>query len=105
MIQANIRHDAVQPRIKAALESEAVKIFVCLQESFLINIAGVFRTARKIQRQTQNISIVPVHQFFKCGLVSLLGAFDQRTIIQAGAQLSCAVCGPDRNTVSRQRRR
>jgi hypothetical protein len=45
----------------AALEAEAMKILVGFQKCFLINVARIFRAARQIQRQTQNVAIVTVN--------------------------------------------
>ena len=46
LIEANVCDDAVEPGIKTAFKTEAVEIFVGLEEGFLINVARVFRAAR-----------------------------------------------------------
>src|SRR5262249_3306142 len=56
MVQANIGHDAVEPGVEAALEAEAMKVAVNLEEGFLINVGASsgrfirFRARRRTSR-------------------------------------------------------
>src|ERR1700730_5777061 len=56
MIEAHVGNDAVEPGVEAALEAETVKISVDFEESFLIDIAGVFGPLHQIQREPQDVA-------------------------------------------------
>src|SRR5260370_15656865 len=63
VVQANVRHDAVEPGIEAALEAETVKIAVNLEESFLVNVPCILGAFHPIERQAQDVAVVPAHPF------------------------------------------
>ena len=41
VIQADVGDDAVEPSVKAALETEAMEVAVDLEEGFLVDVASV----------------------------------------------------------------
>src|SRR4030081_3264371 len=63
MLKAPVGEDAVQPSIKAAFKTESMQVAVDLQESFLINVARIFRPLHQIQRQPHNIPVITVNKF------------------------------------------
>src|SRR6266404_6909870 len=82
MIQANIGDDAVQPRVEAALEAEAMQVAINLQERFLVNVARVLRTLHQIQRQSQHVPVIPAHQFLERSAVSGLRFRDYAALVK-----------------------
>jgi hypothetical protein len=76
LIEANIRDDAINPGIEAAFKTEAVQILINFQESFLVNVAGVFRFVENIEGDSQDVAIVAVHEFLKRLAVTRLRALD-----------------------------
>ena len=84
MIEADVGDDAVRPGIKAALETEARQIPVNFQESFLVDVAGIFRPVQNVQGDSQDIAVVAVDQFFKGFAVPGLGAFNQGALFGLG---------------------
>ena len=77
MIERHIRHDTIEPGIEAALETEAVQVFVHPQESFLINVAGIFGAMHEVERQAQDLAVVPSHQFLECQAITGLRIANQ----------------------------
>src|ERR1700676_31309 len=82
LVQANVGDDAVQPGIKAALETEPVEIAVNLQEGFLINVSGVLWPLHQVQRQPQDVAVVAAHQFLKRSAATRLRLCHQRPFLE-----------------------
>ncbi len=84
MIQADIGDDAIKPGVKAALEAEPMQVAIDLEESFLVNVARVLRTLHQIQRQPQDIAVIPAHQFLERSAVSGLRFCDYAALVKLG---------------------
>jgi hypothetical protein len=82
VIERHIRNDPVKPRIEAALEPEAVQIPVHPQETFLVNVASVFGPMDQVQRQSQNLTVVPVDQLLERYPVSCLRMADEPVLLR-----------------------
>src|ERR1700679_3164657 len=83
MIEAKISYDAVNPRIKRALEAEASDVLISLEEGVLINILRVVLGAGQVQRQPQHRLIVVAHQFLEGAAVAALRLADENRIVNA----------------------
>jgi hypothetical protein len=84
LVKANICDDAIQPGIETALETEAMQILINFQESFLVDVAGVFWLVQNVQGDSQDVAVVAMHQRFKRFAIARLRAFDQRAVVWRG---------------------
>src|SRR2546423_3312665 len=84
MIEADVRHNAVEPGVEAAFKTEAVQIAVNLQESFLINVTRVFRTLHQVQSQAQYVTVILTHQFLESRAIASLRLHHQATLVKLG---------------------
>src|SRR5256885_14566697 len=82
MIEADVRHNAVEPGVEAAFKTEAVQIAVNLQESFLINVTRVFWTLHQVQSQAQYVTVVLTHQFLESRAIAALRLHHQATLLK-----------------------
>src|SRR6266704_2535442 len=93
--ETTVRHNAVQPGIKTAFESEAVQIAVNLQESFLIDVPCILGPLHQIQRQPQHVAVESAHQFLESRAVSGLSLDDEGPFVkfrQGGHRGQYGVC-------------
>jgi ribonuclease HI len=65
LVQAEVGHNPVNPRIKRALEAEIPDIPVGLQKRLLVNVLGVVLAAGQVQRQPQHLVLILPHQRVK----------------------------------------
>jgi hypothetical protein len=84
LVKADICHDTIQPSIETALEAEAMQILVNFQESFLVDVAGVFWLVQNVQGDSEDVAVVAMHERFKRFAIARLRAFDQRAVIWHG---------------------
>src|SRR5215471_12159045 len=87
MIQTQVGHDAVNPGVKGALETEVADIAVCLEERFLVNVLSVLLGSGHVIRQTQHCTVVLAYQFLKRGMVPALGFPDQLRVVHSALGL------------------
>jgi hypothetical protein len=83
MVEAQIRHDAVDPGIERALEPEAADVDVSAQEGFLVDVLAVFLGAGEVNRQAEYGPVVLANQFFKSGGIAELCSADELRVIYA----------------------
>jgi hypothetical protein len=84
VVEAYIGDDAVEPGVKAALEAEAMEIAVDLEESFLVNVPGVFRAFHQVQRQPENVAVKAANQLLESGPAACLRFCDQCSLVEVG---------------------
>jgi hypothetical protein len=84
VIEANVRYDAIHPRIETALEAEAVQILIDLNKRFLVDVSGIFGPVQDIHGDSQDVPVIPVDQFLERFAVTALRAFDQNAVIGSG---------------------
>ena len=84
LIEANVGDDAIEPGIKAALETESMEVAVDLQEGFLVDVARVLGTLHQVQRQPQHVAVVAAHQFLERMAGARLRLDHQTALVQLG---------------------
>src|SRR6266566_504409 len=84
VVQADVGDDAIEPGVKAAFKAEAVQIPVNLEESFLVDVAGILGPLHEIQGQAQDIAVVAANQFLESGTVSRLRFRHQHPLVKVG---------------------
>src|SRR5215469_15483554 len=72
MVEAEVSHNAVNPRVKRALETEAWQFQKSAQESFLIDILTVLGRTGKMNRDAENRSVVLIDELFESRSIALL---------------------------------
>jgi len=81
LVETQIRNNAVQPSVEAAVEAECMQIAVDAQECLLIHIAGVFLRTEQIQRQTQHGLIVEAYELLKRFAIAALSCADKSSFV------------------------
>src|SRR5947209_3554149 len=72
MIEAEIGDNAVDPRIKRALESKPRQFDISAQESFLVNILTILRRTGEANRHAENRSVILMNKLLEgCGIALL----------------------------------
>ena len=72
MIETNVGHNPVQPRVKAAVEPERMNVPVDPQKGFLINIAGVLGGAQQVHGEPKHTLVVSADQLLEGVLITVL---------------------------------
>jgi hypothetical protein len=57
-----------------------VQVAVNLEEYFLVNVSGVFRAVQNVQRQPQDVAVVPMHQLLERRSVTRLRSLNHELI-------------------------
>src|SRR5258708_19257182 len=65
VIQADVGDDAVEPGVKAALETKTMEIAVNLEESFLVDLPGVLGALHNIKPHTHAVPTMPTQHFLE----------------------------------------
>src|SRR5260370_13245746 len=72
MVQTDVRHNPVKPRMKAAIEPEGMNVPVDRQEGCLINVPRVLRRPQQIHGEPQDTLVVGADQLLEGILVAAL---------------------------------
>jgi hypothetical protein len=83
MVEAQIRHDAVDPGVERALKAEAADVDVSTQKSFLVDVLPVFLGAGEMNRQPEYGPVILANQFFKGGGIAELCSTDELRVVYA----------------------
>src|SRR5215472_11397950 len=83
MVEAEVSHNAVNPRVKRALETEAWQFQKSAQESFLIDILTVLGRTGKMNRDAENRSVVLIDELFESRSIALVCGSNQLRVIHA----------------------
>ena len=83
MIETQIGHDPVNPRVEGTLEAKAADVLVGLEEGVLIDVLGVVLGPGEMKSQPQHRLIVVTHEFLEGGAVSALRLSDQHRVVYA----------------------
>src|ERR1700676_1170363 len=72
--------------MKTAVKAKIVEVAKNPQESFLVDIARVFRRSQKIHGKPEHTLVVGRHELFKCGMIPGLSSPDQRRLVHLNAR-------------------
>src|SRR6266446_6296121 len=72
MVQTNVRHNPVKPRMKAAIKPERMDVPIDPQEGFLINVTRVLRRPEQVHGEPQDTLVVGADQLLEGILVTAL---------------------------------
>src|SRR5215469_5071524 len=81
MVEAEIRHNAINPCVKRALEAKPWQFQISAQESFLIDILTVLGRTRKMNRDPENRSVILIDELFESRSIALLCGSNQFGVI------------------------
>src|SRR5207245_10721530 len=90
--QAEIRDDAVDPRIERTLKTEIADVTIRFQESFLINVLRILLGTGQMKGQLQNSLVVLPHECLKRSAVTTLSLAYQIGIVYACRNRACHAC-------------
>ena len=106
LIKAEIGDDAVDPRIKRALEAEVADVPEGFQKCLLVDVFGIVLAAGQVQRQAQNLVLILAHQRVEGHARARLRLADQLHLLGAGLQAlrRLAACAVPSRSAHRPRR-
>src|SRR6266498_6153048 len=87
MVETQVGHDPVNPRIERTLEAETTEVAIGLQESVLINILRILLRICEVQRETEDGVVVLPDEIFEGRAVTALRFAYQVRVIHAGLAL------------------
>src|SRR5581483_3836079 len=83
MVEAEIRHNAVNPCVKRALETESWQLQISAQEGFLIYILAIFGRTRKMDRNTKHRSVILMDKRFESRRIAVLRSSNQLGVVHS----------------------
>ena len=83
MVQAEIRGNAIDPRIKRALETKPSQMYIGAQESFLINILAIVLRSREMNSEAKDRAVIFLDKLFEGRDIALLRCSNQPRVIGA----------------------
>ena len=83
VIEAKIRGNAIDPRIKRALETKAWQIHVGAQKSFLIDVLTVLLRAGEVNGEAENGPVVLLDELLEGSRTALLRCPNQLCVVRA----------------------
>jgi hypothetical protein len=86
VVQAQIRHDAIQPGVKTAIEPEVLKVAEYPQERFLVHIVSIFGGSQKVHGKAEHTLVIGANELLKGGMIALLSRPDQRRLVNLHAR-------------------
>src|SRR4051794_36142569 len=84
MVETEIGHDAVNPGVERALETEAIQVGVGAQKGFLEDILAILLRPGEMNGEPQDGAVILTNQFFESGRVSLLRFTNENGVIDPG---------------------
>jgi hypothetical protein len=81
IIQANVRHDAVEPGMEAAIEPERIDAAKHAQERFLKDVTCVFLGPQQVDSEPKHTLVVSADKLLESVLIAALNGPDQAGFI------------------------
>src|ERR1700686_730472 len=81
VIEAQVRHDPINPGVEGTLEPETSNVLVSLQEGVLVDVLGILLGSGEMEGEPQYRLVVMTDKFLEGGAVSALGLSDQHRVV------------------------
>src|SRR5262245_21047367 len=91
VVQADVGCNAVDRSVKTVFESESAERTKGFEEGLLENFTRLFAISQHVERQSQDVPIMPSDQLLKCFTISVLCLLDKEFLV---FRLVNSLCGP-----------
>src|ERR1700686_736993 len=81
VIEAQVRHDPINPGVEGTLEPETSNVLVSLQEGVLVDVLGILLSSGEMEGEPQYRLVVMTDKFLEGGAVSSPGLSEQHRVV------------------------